>query len=150
MITELHDEGGALRGLGKVVRDITDQRAAEAAVDRREQHLRSILETVLDAMIIIDELGFISSFSAAAERIFGYKRGVAGPKCPDAYARVRNRLDRFHLMADVIERASRLSARAAHAQQAIRDKLIEHEQYICEHGQDMPEILDWRWQRDTH
>ena len=71
-ITALHDEHGALRGFGKVVRDITDQKAAETALARREQHLRSILATVPDAMIVIDEVGTISSFSAAAERLFGY------------------------------------------------------------------------------
>lgn len=71
-ITALYDEAGALRGFGKVVRDITDQKAAEFALTRREQHLRSIVETVPDAMIVIDEQGRIASFSAAAERIFGY------------------------------------------------------------------------------
>jgi two-component system sensor kinase FixL len=71
-MTALYDNAGALRGFGKVIRDITDQRAAEAALERREQHLRSILETVPDAMIVIDAEGRMSSFSAAAERLFGY------------------------------------------------------------------------------
>ncbi|WP_010219579.1 PAS domain S-box protein [Sphingomonas sp. PAMC 26621] len=71
-ITALYDEAGALRGFGKVVRDITDQKAAETALMRREQHLHSILATVPDAMIVIDEQGRIASFSSAAERIFGY------------------------------------------------------------------------------
>jgi two-component system sensor kinase FixL len=71
-MTALHDESGKLRGFGKVVRDITDQKAAEAALERRESHLRSILETVPDAMIVISESGDICSFSAAAERLFGY------------------------------------------------------------------------------
>ena len=39
----------------------------------REQHLRSILETVPDAMVVIDDQGLIVSFSAAAERLFGYQ-----------------------------------------------------------------------------
>ncbi|MGY4397927.1 two-component system sensor kinase FixL [Sphingomonas sp. UYAg733] len=71
-MTALYDEAGALRGFGKVVRDITEQKSAEAELARREEHLRSILETVPDAMIIIDEAGTISSFSAAAERLFGH------------------------------------------------------------------------------
>jgi two-component system sensor kinase FixL len=71
-ITALRDEAGALRGFGKVIRDITDQKAAEAALVRREQHLRSILETVPDAMIVMNERGIVSSFSTAAEQLFGY------------------------------------------------------------------------------
>jgi two-component system sensor kinase FixL len=71
-ITALRDDAGALRGFGKVIRDITDQKASEAAILRREQHLRSILATVPDAMIVIDESGIVSSFSAAAEQLFGY------------------------------------------------------------------------------
>ena len=62
----------AKRGFGKVVRDITDQKAAEAALARREHHLRSILATVPDAMIVIDEAGIMKSFSNTAERLFGY------------------------------------------------------------------------------
>ncbi len=71
-MTALRDADGALRGFGKVVRDITDQRASETALTRRELHLRSILETVPDAMVVIDERGRITSFSAAAERLFGH------------------------------------------------------------------------------
>ena len=58
---------------------------------------------------------------------------------------VLNDVDRFHLVADVIDRVPQLGARAAYAKQAIRDKLIEHKQYIARHGKDMPEIEEWRW-----
>src|SRR4030095_15736195 len=58
---------------------------------------------------------------------------------------VRNEMDRFHLVSDVIDRLPQLGSRAAYAKQAIRDKLIAHEQYISEHGDDMPEITGWRW-----
>ena len=58
---------------------------------------------------------------------------------------VMNDLDRFHLVADVIDRVPALGPRAAYAKQAIRDKLIEHKQYIAEHGVDMPEIRNWKW-----
>ena len=62
---------------------------------------------------------------------------------------VRNRLDRFHLVGDVISFVPGLGARAAYAKQAIRDKLVQHEQYITRHGVDMPEVLDWRWPAAT-
>lgn len=58
---------------------------------------------------------------------------------------VLNDLDRFHLVSDVIDRVSGLGRRAAYAQQAIREKLIEHKQYIARYGEDMPEIREWHW-----
>jgi xylulose-5-phosphate/fructose-6-phosphate phosphoketolase len=61
---------------------------------------------------------------------------------------VRNDLDRFHLLADVAERVPQLAAAAAYTRQFVRDKLIEHETYIREHGQDLPEIRAWQWQSE--
>jgi len=58
---------------------------------------------------------------------------------------VLNDLDRFHLVSDVIDRVPHLAARAAYAKQAIRDRLLEHKQYITKHGEDMPEISGWKW-----
>jgi len=58
---------------------------------------------------------------------------------------VLNNLDRFSLVSDVIDRVPLLATRAAYAKQAIRDKLLEHKQYIARHGDDMPEITNWRW-----
>jgi len=62
---------------------------------------------------------------------------------------VRNKLDRFHLAMDVIERVPGLAAKAAHVKQQFRDKLIEHRAYIGEHGEDMPEIQNWDWPYKT-
>jgi len=58
---------------------------------------------------------------------------------------VRNDLDRFHLVADVIDRVPGLGATAAYTRQALRDKRVEHRQYIERHGEDMPEIREWTW-----
>jgi xylulose-5-phosphate/fructose-6-phosphate phosphoketolase len=58
---------------------------------------------------------------------------------------VLNDLDRYHLVMDVIERAPGLAGIGAHAKQQMRDKLLEHEQYIRQHGDDMPEVRDWKW-----
>ena len=58
---------------------------------------------------------------------------------------VRNHLDRFHLVANVIRRVPRLASKAAYTHQAVRDKLAEHERYVCEYGEDMPEIRNWTW-----
>jgi two-component system, LuxR family, sensor kinase FixL len=70
--TLLTEPGGRLLGFAKVTQDVTDRVAAEDALKASEAHLRSILETVPDAMIVIDEQASIQSFSAAAERLFGY------------------------------------------------------------------------------
>lgn len=55
-----------------IVHDMTGQRQADAVLQQREAHLRSIIETAPDALIVIDERGLIDSFSPAAERLFGY------------------------------------------------------------------------------
>jgi len=58
---------------------------------------------------------------------------------------VRNELDRFHLVMDVIDRVPHLGARVAYMKQAMDELLIEHRLYIREHGEDMPDIRNWRW-----
>jgi xylulose-5-phosphate/fructose-6-phosphate phosphoketolase len=58
---------------------------------------------------------------------------------------VLNELDRFHLVGDVIDRVPSLKPRAAYAKQFIRDKLLDHKSYIHKHGEDMPEIRNWKW-----
>lgn len=58
---------------------------------------------------------------------------------------VRNDLDRLHLVSDVIDRVPKLGSMAAYARQLIRDRLIEHKQYIATYGEDPSEIRDWKW-----
>ena len=58
---------------------------------------------------------------------------------------VLNDLDRFHLAGDVVDRVARLQPVGGHFKQTMRDKLVEHKQYIRERGDDLPEIKDWKW-----
>jgi xylulose-5-phosphate/fructose-6-phosphate phosphoketolase len=58
---------------------------------------------------------------------------------------VLNTLDRFHLVMDVANQVPKLRPQAAHIKQHMRDKLNQHTQYIHKHGEDMPEIRDWKW-----
>src|SRR5882762_10137892 len=66
------DEAGASRHLSGIVLDIDEEKLLEEALRTRENHLRSILDTVPDAMIVIDGNGIMQFFSTAAERLFGY------------------------------------------------------------------------------
>ncbi|EAQ35001.1 Signal transduction histidine kinase [Nitrobacter sp. Nb-311A] len=73
------NEGGVPRRLSGVILDIDDQKLIEEALIAREDHLRSILDTIPDAMIVIDDHGIMQHFSSAAERLFGYsEREVIG------------------------------------------------------------------------
>ena len=58
---------------------------------------------------------------------------------------VLNELDRFHLVLAVIARVPALGTRAAYVQQELQGKLLEHKAYIDQHGEDMPEIRNWKW-----
>src|SRR5205823_12395394 len=59
---------------------------------------------------------------------------------------VLNDLDRYHLVGDVIDRLPKLGSKAAYLKQELRDKLLEHKQYIRENGEDMAEVRAWSWE----
>lgn len=61
------------------------------------------------------------------------------------YMTVHNDLDRFHLVIDVIDRGDGLGSKSAYLKQQMHTKLIEHQQYITPHGEDMQENRNWRW-----
>ena len=58
---------------------------------------------------------------------------------------VRNGLDRFHLVMDVVDRVAAVGPQGPHVRQAMRDRLGEHARYIRAHGEDLPEIQGWVW-----
>jgi len=61
---------------------------------------------------------------------------------------VLNELDRFHLALGVLARVPRLGNQGAYLQQFLKDKLVEHKQYITHRGEDMPEVRNWQWKAD--
>jgi len=58
---------------------------------------------------------------------------------------VLNDLDRFHLVMDTIDRLPQTGDQGVYLKQQLKDKLIEHKEYIDLFGEDMPEIRNWRW-----
>jgi xylulose-5-phosphate/fructose-6-phosphate phosphoketolase len=58
---------------------------------------------------------------------------------------VLNEMDRFHLVLDTMDRLPRLGAKASYLRQQIKDKLVEHKEYIHKYGEDLPEIRNWKW-----
>ncbi len=61
--------------------------------------------------------------------------------------RVQNDIDRYHLVIDAIKLIPSLSNKGAAVVQEMKDKLVEHKQYIHEYGVDMPEVADWKWSK---
>jgi xylulose-5-phosphate/fructose-6-phosphate phosphoketolase len=59
---------------------------------------------------------------------------------------VLNELDRFHLVAEVINRVPGLAIQMAYVKQMLRERLIEHKAYVTVHGDDMPDVRDWTWE----
>jgi xylulose-5-phosphate/fructose-6-phosphate phosphoketolase len=59
---------------------------------------------------------------------------------------VLNDLDRFHLASDAVDRVPKLQRVGGHFKQHLRNKFVEHKEYIRVHGEDLPEIRDWKWE----
>ena len=59
--------------------------------------------------------------------------------------RVQNEIDRFHLVADIINNLPQLGNKGSYLLQKMNDTLVAHKQYIGEYGEDLPEVRDWKW-----
>ena len=73
----IRDDAGAARHLSGILLDVDEEKQVEQALRTRESHLRSILHTIPDAMIVIDGNGIMQLFSTAAERLFGWSEHEA-------------------------------------------------------------------------
>ncbi len=60
--------------------------------------------------------------------------------------RVQNEIDRFHIVSDIVDMLPQLGNKGAYLKQLMRDKLVMHKQYIGDHGQDLPEVMNWQWE----
>jgi PAS domain S-box-containing protein len=73
-VSPIRDDDGSIIGVSKIARDLTEFHHVHRDLERREALLRSILDTVPDALVVIDKQGVTQSFSVAAERLFGFSR----------------------------------------------------------------------------
>lgn len=84
VITTLRDQSGAVLGFAKISRDMTERKRYEEALRKSESRTRSILETAIDAITVMDTEGVVQEWNPAAERMFGYSRAqVVGQKLAD-------------------------------------------------------------------
>jgi PAS domain S-box-containing protein len=105
VLTALRDPSGALQGFAKVSRDMTERKRYEEALRKSEERTRSILETAIDAIVVMDTEGEVHEWNPAAERMFGYARSQAiGKKLGDLiippYLREQHRLGLARYLVD--------------------------------------------------
>jgi phosphoketolase len=133
--------------------DVTDRMSA-AEILKSDEHVSPdgrVMEMLsehqmqgwLEGYLLTGRHGFFNCYEAFILHVRGYKE--EGTTTTPFDMVVLNDLDRFHLVEDVVDRPPRLGAARAHVKQAMRDRLIEHREYIRRHGDDMPEIRDWQW-----
>ncbi len=75
--------------------------------------------------------------------VFGYQE--EGTITTPFDMRVQNHIDRFHIVENTISVLPQLGNKGAYLQQQMRDKLVEHKQYIADVGCDLPEVENWKW-----
>ena len=121
------------------------------------QHPRGLDDAAFDAMFTVDKPvifayhGYPSLIHRLTYRrtnhdnfhVHGYQE--EGTTTTPFDMTVRNELDRYHLVLNAIDRVPGLAQDAAPVRAAMAEKLAMHAQYIVEHGEDLPEIRQWRW-----
>lgn len=127
------------------------------ALQTPEQHPHGVSDATFDALFTTDRpiIFAFHGYPALVHRLVYKRRNAAnfhvhgyqeeGTTTTPFDMTVLNRLDRFHLVSNIVRRIPRLAARAAYVEDAVRDKLVEHRRYVQARGQDMPEILNWTW-----
>jgi xylulose-5-phosphate/fructose-6-phosphate phosphoketolase len=125
-----------------------------------KEHPHGLSETDYDSLFTTDK-PIIFNFHGYASLVHGltYRRNnrrlhVRGYKEEGTITtafdmRVQNEIDRFHLVQDVVDNLAPLGSKGAYLKQKMRDKLIEHKNFIDEHGEDLPEIRNWKWSATT-
>jgi len=120
------------------------------------EHPHGLIEKDYDSLFTADK-PIIFAFHGYASLVHGltYRRAnrrlhVRGYKEEGTITtafdmRVQNGIDRFHLVLDVVDNIERFASRGAYLKQKMHDKLIEHKHFIDEHGEDLPEIRNWKW-----
>jgi xylulose-5-phosphate/fructose-6-phosphate phosphoketolase len=123
----------------------------------RAEHPHGIADSDFDSMLTVDKPVIFAyhEYPALIHRLTYRRRNHAnfhvhgykeeGTTTTPFDMTVLNELDRFHLAGDVVDRVQRLQPVNAHFKQYLRNRLVQHKQYICERGEDQPEIRDWKW-----
>jgi len=121
-----------------------------------KEHPHGLSETDYDSLFTRDK-PIVFNFHGYASLVHGltYRRAnrrlhVRGYKEEGTITtafdmRVQNEIDRFHLVQDVVDNLAPLGSKGDYLKQKMRDKLIEHKHFIDEHGEDMPEVRNWKW-----
>ncbi|MBV1837446.1 phosphoketolase [Acetobacter estunensis] len=127
------------------------------ALQTPEQHPHGVPDETFDALFTCDKpvIFAFHGYPALVHRLI-YKRANAANFHVHGYQEegttttpfdmtVLNKLDRFHLVLNIVRRIPSLASKVAYAEEAVRDKLVAHRRYVDSHGQDMPEIRNWTW-----
>jgi len=92
---------------------------------------------------VVDPPADVSPHQPRQYSVRGYKEGGHDHHAFDMT--VLNELDRFHLVMDTIDRLPQTGDKGVYLKQQLKEKLIEHKQYIDKYGEDLPEIRNWKW-----